>query len=147
MPSMLTALWKKAESVSEDEPEPDISSLGRALRIRGILDTLGEIHIFGHVIGRINAGKMVLGVGGTVEGDVVAKEGLLCGRVEGRIFAFNVTVAPSAVLKVRVFHHTITVAREAQIDGLMPWRPVNLFATLGDLAEEIGLCAHLKKPP
>ncbi len=85
---MLTALWKKAESVSEDEPAPDISSLGRALRIRGILDTLGEIHIFGHVIGRINAGKMVLGVGGTVEGDVVAKEVLLCGRFEGRISVF-----------------------------------------------------------
>ena len=80
---------------------------------------------------------MVLGVGGTVEGDVVAKEVLLCGRFEGRIFAFNVTIAPSAVLKGRVFHHTITVAREAQIDGRMPWRPINFFETLGELPKEI----------
>ena len=134
---MLTALWKKAEFVSEEEPEPDISSLGRALRVRGILDTLGEVHIFGHVVGRINAGKMVLGLGGTVEGDVVAKEVLLCGRFEGRIFAFNVTIAPSAVLKGRVFHHTITVAKEAQIEGRMPWRPINFFETLGELPKEI----------
>jgi cytoskeletal protein CcmA (bactofilin family) len=137
MPSMLTALWKKPEIVSEDAPDLDISSVGRALRIRGTLDTLGEVHIFGHVVGRINAGKMVLGVGGYVEGDVVAKEVLLCGRFEGRIFAFNVTIAPSAVLKGRVFHHTITVAKEAQIEGRMPWRPINFFEKLGELPKEI----------
>lgn len=134
---MLTALWKKAEIVPEDVAEPDISVLGRALTIRGKLDTLGEVHIFGHVVGRINVGRMVLGVGGYVEGDIVAKEVLLCGRFEGRIFAFNVTIAPSAVLKGRVFHHTITVAREAQIEGRMPWRPINFFETLGELPKEI----------
>ena len=134
---MLTALWKKAEIVPEDVGEPDISVLGRALKIRGKLDTLGEVHIFGHVVGRINVGRMVLGVGGYVEGDIVAKEVLLCGRFEGRIFAFNVTIAPSAVLKGRVFHHTITVAREAQIEGRMPWRPINFFETLGELPKEI----------
>ena len=134
---MLTALWKKAEIVPEDVAEPDISVLGRALTIRGKLDTLGEVHIFGHVIGRINVGRMVLGVGGYVEGDIVAKEALLCGRFKGRIFAFNVTIAPSAVLKGRVFHHTITVAREAQIEGRMPWRPINFFETLGELPKEI----------
>ncbi len=134
---MLTALWKKAEIVPEDVAEPDISVLGRALTIRGKLDTLGEVHIFGHVVGRINVGRMVLGVGGYVEGDIVAKEVLLCGRFEGRIFAFNVTIAPSAVLKGRVFHHTITVAREEQIEGRMPWRPINFFETLGELPKEI----------
>ena len=80
---MLTARWKKAEIAPEYIPEPDISVLGRALTIRGKLDTLGEVHILGHVVGRINAGRMVLGVGGIVEGDVVAKEVLLCGRFEG----------------------------------------------------------------
>jgi len=137
MAFMLTALWKKAEIVPEDVAEPDISVLGRALTIRGKLDTLGEVHIFGHVVGRINVGRMVLGVGGYVEGDIVAKEVLLCGRFEGRIFAFNVTIAPSAVLKGRVFHHTITVAREAQIEGRMPWRPINFFEPLGELPKEI----------
>jgi cytoskeletal protein CcmA (bactofilin family) len=136
MAFMLTALWKKAEIVPEDVPEPDISVLGKALTIRGRLDTLGEVHIFGHVVGRINVGRMVLGVGGYVEGDIVAREVLLCGRFEGRIFAFNVTIAPSAVLKGRVFHHTITVAKEAQIEGRMPWRPINFFETLGELPKE-----------
>jgi cytoskeletal protein CcmA (bactofilin family) len=133
---MLTALWKKTETSSEDAPEHDISVLSRALRIRGNLDTLGEVHIFGHVAGRINAGRVVIGAGGHVEGDIVAKEVLLCGRLQGRIFAFNVTIAPSALLKGRVFHHTITVAKEAQIEGRMPWRPINFFETLGDLPKE-----------
>jgi cytoskeletal protein CcmA (bactofilin family) len=133
---MLTALWKRTETAPEDAPEQDISVLGRALRIRGRLDTLGEVHILGHVVGRINAGRLVLGVGGYVEGDIVAKEVLLCGRLDGRIFAFNVTIAPSAVLKGRVFHHIITVAKEAQIEGRMPWRPINFFETLRDLPKE-----------
>ena len=133
---MLTAIWKKTEISSEDAPEPDISMLGRALKIRGTLDTLCEVHVFGRVVGRINAGRLVLGLGGYVEGDIVAKEVLLCGRFEGRIFAFNVTIAPSAVLKGRVFHHTITVAKEAQIEGRMPWRPINFFETLGELPKE-----------
>jgi cytoskeletal protein CcmA (bactofilin family) len=136
MSSMLTALWKKAEIASQDAPDADISLLARALTIRGNLDTLGEVHIFGHVVGRINAGRMVLGPGGYVEGDIVAKEVLLSGRFEGRIFAFNVTISPSAVLKGRVFHHTITVAKEAQIEGRMPWRPINFFETLGELPKE-----------
>jgi len=134
---MLTAIWKKTEIASEDAPEPDISLLGRALKIRGTLDTLGEVHVFGRFVGRINAGRVVLGLGGYVEGDIVAKEVLLCGRFEGRIFAFNVTIAPSAVLKGRVFHHIITVAKEAQIEGRMPWRPINFFETLGELPKEI----------
>jgi len=88
------------------------------------------------VVGRINAGRMVLGVGGYVEGDIVATDVVLCGRLEGRIFAFNVTIAPSAIIKGRVFHHTLTVAKEAQIEGRMPWRPINFFETLGELPKE-----------
>jgi cytoskeletal protein CcmA (bactofilin family) len=133
---MLTALWKRSDTAAEDVPEEDISVLGRALTIRGKLDTLGEVHILGRVVGRINAGRMVLGVGGYVEGDIVATDVVLCGRLEGRIFAFNVTIAPSAIIKGRVFHHTLTVAKEAQIEGRMPWRPINFFETLGELPKE-----------
>jgi hypothetical protein len=109
------------------------SALQRALRdVHGVTQHIGTAPQQYE-----DAGRMVLGVGGYVEGDVVAREVLLCGRFEGRIFAFNVTIAPSAVLKGRVFHHTITVAKEAQIEGRMPWRPINFFETLGELPKEI----------
>jgi cytoskeletal protein CcmA (bactofilin family) len=133
---MLTALWKRAETPSEDVSERDISLLARGLKIRGTLDTTGEVHIFGHVTGRINAGRLELGRGGYVEGDIVAKEVLLCGRLKGRVFALDVTIAPGAILEGRVFHHTISVAKEAQIEGRMPWRPLNFFETLTDLPKE-----------
>jgi len=133
---MLTALWKRAETPSEDVAERDISLLARGLTIRGNLDTTGEVHIFGHVAGRINAGRLELGRGGYVEGDIVAKEVLLCGRLKGRVFALNVTIAAGAILEGRVFHHTIIVDKEAQIEGRMPWRPLNFFETLTDLPKE-----------
>ena len=133
---MLTTLWKRAETLAADICERDISLLARGLTVRGTLDTTGEVHIFGHVTGRINAGRLELGSGGYVEGDIVAKEVLLCGRLKGRVFALNVTIAAGAILEGRVFHNTIKVAKEAQIEGRMPWRPINFFETLTDLPKE-----------
>jgi cytoskeletal protein CcmA (bactofilin family) len=105
------------------------SRLGRALTVRGVLDTDGEILVNGKVLGRINADKLVIESGGYVEGDVVARDVHIHGRFNGRVFAFNVTLESSADICGRIFHHTATVARGARIDGRMPWRPLNYFET------------------
>jgi cytoskeletal protein CcmA (bactofilin family) len=88
------------------------------------------------VFGRVDAKRLVIGLGGYLEGDAVADDVHLCGELNGRIFALSVNVAPSAVVKGRIFHHTATVAREARIDGRMPWRPRNFFETLETLPKE-----------
>jgi cytoskeletal protein CcmA (bactofilin family) len=105
------------------------SHLGRALTVKGQLDTDGEVHVHGNVQGGINADRLVLGAGGYVEGDVVARDVHIEGRLNGRIFAFNVTLDSSADVTGRIFHHTVTVARGARIEGRMPWRPLNYFET------------------
>jgi cytoskeletal protein CcmA (bactofilin family) len=110
-----------------DSDDDEVSKLGRALTVKGILDTDGEIHVHGHVHGRINADCLVVDSGGSVEGDVIAREVRIGGRLNGRVFAFNVTLDSSADVTGRVFHHTVTVARGARIDGRMPWRPLNFF--------------------
>ena len=100
-----------------------------------MLDTDGELRIHGHVLGRVNAERIVIAPGGSVEGDVVATDALIEGRLNGRIFAVNVTLESSAEITGRVFHNTITVARGARIDARMPWRPPNYFETLDQLPE------------
>jgi len=105
------------------------SHLGRKLTVKGVLDTDGEIHVHGIVFGRINADRLVVGKAGYVEGDIVARDVHIEGRLSGRVFAFNVTLDASADVTGRVFHHTVTIAKGARFDGRMPWRPVNYFET------------------
>jgi cytoskeletal protein CcmA (bactofilin family) len=103
------------------------SCLARALTVNGRLDCDGEVCIHGTVFGWIYADRLIIGSDGYVEGDVVARDVHIEGRLSGRIFAFNVTLESSADVIGRIFHHTVTVARGARIDGRMPWRPLNYF--------------------
>ena len=95
--------------------------------MKGVLDTDGEIYIHGNVQGLINADRLVLGSGGSVEGDIVAREVRIGGRLRGRVFAFTVALDSSADITGRIFHHIVTVEKGAKIDGRMPWRPLNFF--------------------
>jgi cytoskeletal protein CcmA (bactofilin family) len=123
----------------KDLPAPPAqvpSVVGRSLIIHGTLESLGEVQIHGRVIGKVIATRVVLGVAGYLEGDVLTEDMVLSGAFQGRAFAVNVTVAPSAHIRGRIFHHHASVAKEARIEGLMPWRPVNFFEALEDLPEE-----------
>ncbi len=111
------------------EPLLPASHLGRALTVRGTLETDGEIIVQGSVLGRINADRLVVGIDGYVEGDVIARDVRIEGRLKGRVFAFNVILDSSADIAGRIFHHTATVAKGARIEGRMPWRPLNYFET------------------
>jgi cytoskeletal protein CcmA (bactofilin family) len=118
-----------------ETPEPPPSQVGRALKVTGILDTDGDLYVHGAVLGRINADRVFLSPEGCVEGDVVARDVHVEGRINGRIFAVNVTVESSANVTGRIFHNTIAVALGARIDGRMPWRPPSYFETLTKLPE------------
>ena len=111
------------------------SRLGRGLTVTGSLDTEGELHIHGRVLGTIRADRVVMAPGSDVEGDIVARDAQISGRLLGRVFALNVTLDSSAEVTGRIFHHTVEVARGARIDARMPWRPLNFFQTLEQLPE------------
>ncbi len=112
-----------------------VSHVGKALHVQGELETDGELHIQGSVTGRINAGILIIAGDGYVEGDIVARDVHVDGRLNGRIFAVNVTFAKSATVTGRVFHNSVTVEQGARIDARMPWRPPSYFETLDQLPE------------
>jgi cytoskeletal protein CcmA (bactofilin family) len=131
---VMSAFGRRAR---ETQPESVFSRVEKALTVKGILDTDGELHVLGNVLGRIRADRFVLASGGYVEGDIVARDVLIEGRLSGRVYALNVTVDSSADITGRIFHHTVTVARGARVDGRMPWRPLNFFESLKQLAEAL----------
>ncbi len=99
------------------------------------METDGEIHIHGSVLGQVHANRLVIEPGGYVEGDVVAWDARIGGQVNGRVFAFHVTIDSSADITGRVFHHIVEVEKGARVEGRMPWRPINFFETLDQLPE------------
>ncbi len=129
------ALPRHLSGRPREHAETAPSQLGRALTVRGRLDSDGEVHIHGNVRGRISADSIVLGATCVVIGDMVARQIRVCGRFTGRIFALEVTLDASAHVEGKVFHHNVTVARGARIDGRMPWRPLNYFDSLEQLPE------------
>ena len=70
-----------------------------------------------------------------MNGDVVARDVHISGRLTGRIFALHVTLDSSADVTGRIFHHEVTVAEGARVDGRMPWRPPSYFESLKQLPE------------
>jgi len=133
----MSALPKRALIRTDSRQDGVIpaSRLSRGLTITGRLETEGELHIHGRVLGTVRAHRIVIAPGSDVEGDVVARDALISGRVLGRVFALNVTLDSSAEVTGRIFHHTVEVARGARIDARMPWRPLNFFETLEQLPE------------
>ena len=111
------------------------SFLGPGVVIEGEIEIEGELVIAGLVRGRIAALKLVIAAGGYVEGDIVAREVVIAGRLNGRVFSPTVAIEASAEVEGRIFHTNVSVERGARVNGRMPWRPVNYFETLDQLPE------------
>jgi cytoskeletal protein CcmA (bactofilin family) len=115
--------------------DPAVSHLERALTVSGHLESVGEVHIHGTIAGRIDADRLVIAASGSVEGDIVANDVRIAGRMSGRIFALNVTLEATARVAARIFHNSVTIANGARFEGRMPWRPPQFFESLEQLPE------------
>jgi Integral membrane protein CcmA involved in cell shape determination len=130
--TMFVPSRKGLDGLLQDEPP---ARLGRALRVAGEIEMDGTLIIEGVVTGRIAATKLILGPTSQVEGDILAREVLIEGHFEGRIFAVHVQVESSANVTGRIFHNTVSVAKGARFEGRMPWRPPSYFDDLSQLPE------------
>jgi cytoskeletal protein CcmA (bactofilin family) len=112
------------------------SLLSPGFLVVGVFESLDDLEIHGAVHGRINGARVLIAENGLMRGDIVAEEVTVAGRLDGRIFAPKVTVEDSAhIINGRIFHSVITVARGAQFEGRMPWRPPSYFENLVQLPE------------
>jgi cytoskeletal protein CcmA (bactofilin family) len=134
---MATLSSRVLRSARESESTNEAPScLGAGLTVTGSIDADAPIHVHGTVIGPISAQSLVLGKCGYVEGDIVARDAQIGGRILGRVFALNVIIEKTADIKGRIFHHTISIADGARIVGRTPWRPPSYFETLEQLPED-----------
>ena len=130
------ALTRRPDTRSaRDSGAVSVSRLGKGVKVRGILEIEGELVVSGQIFGRVAALKVTIMPDGYVEGDIVAREVVIGGKLEGRVYAPTVLVEVTAQVTGKLFHHTIEVVRGARVDGRTPWRPVNFFENLDHLPE------------
>lgn len=119
-----------------EPPRPSI--LMDDVTVRGELDSMGEVHLHGILEGNIKARKVIIGPGGSIEGEVLADEAEIHGRLKGRAVVRVVVIGETARVEGRIFHHKIDVARGAHIEGRLPWRPVNYFDDADHHFDQVG---------
>jgi cytoskeletal protein CcmA (bactofilin family) len=118
-----------------EEAESPLSFLGPGITIRGVLEIDGELVVSGLVRGHIVALRLVIAADGYVEDDIVAREVVANGRLNGRIFAPTVSIEGSAQVEGRVFHTNVMLAQSVRVVGRMPWRPVSYLESQDNLPE------------
>ncbi|MEM9851392.1 MAG: polymer-forming cytoskeletal protein [Pseudomonadota bacterium] len=97
--------------------KPPASILSEDLTITGNLETTGDIEVKGTIKGDIRAHLLTVGEGATVEGEVVADDVVVNGRVVGRVRGLKVRLTSQAKVDGDIIHKTIAIESGAQFEG------------------------------
>ena len=108
-------LARRLSRSSTGAPVPSIVS--ENTKINGDIISEGIIHVDGQVNGDISCDELIIGVKGSVNGEVTVNSVQLYGVLNGKISADNLFVAKSAKLIGDATHNTIAIEPGAFIDG------------------------------
>ena len=74
------------KSKSLDNQQPTVSILAAGMVVTGNIDTKGDIRIDGTLKGNIKSeAKIIVGPEGLIEGDIIARNSDIMGKVDGKI--------------------------------------------------------------
>jgi cytoskeletal protein CcmA (bactofilin family) len=96
---------------------PQRALIDSGVNVKGNLETDGELHIDGQIVGNISCGHLVIGKDGAVSGDIKADEVVVCGKTEGRIRARRIMLQESARVVGDIFYEIISIEEGAQFIG------------------------------
>lgn len=97
------------------ETVPSLISAG--LKVKGNLESAGEIQIDGDVEGDVRGKAVVVGQGATVRGSVFGDSVTVAGTVEGKVEAMTVNIQNTAKLLGDIIHQALQIDSGAYIDG------------------------------
>ena len=96
---------------------PQRALINSGLNVKGNLETDGELHIDGHIVGNVSCGHLVIGKDGAVRGDIKADEVVVCGKTEGLIRARRIMLQESARVVGDIFYEIMSMEEGAQFIG------------------------------
>ena len=118
---------------SAPKAKPPASQLSPDLHISGNLKTSGNIMIEGTVDGDIRAHLLTVGEGATVNGECVADDVVVNGRIVGTVRGLKVRLTSTARVEGDIIHKTIAIESGAHFEGSVQRQddPLNTGAPKG----------------
>ena len=111
--------------------KPAASVLSSDLHITGNLKTSGDINIEGTVDGDIRAHLLTIGEGATVNGECIADDVVVHGRVIGTVRGLKVRLTSTARVEGDIIHKTIAIESGAHFEGSVQRQDDPLNSTKG----------------
>ncbi len=93
------------------------SIIAADLRIKGDLESNGQIEILGEVEGDIRAGRLTVGEKAQIKGSIFAQTLRLCGNLVGQIRADTVELSSTASVTGDILHKSLAVEAGGSIEG------------------------------
>lgn len=79
-------MFHKKDTQTKEQKSGSVNIVGEGTEITGNLSTNGDIRIDGKIIGDVRSkAKVVVGITGTVEGNIYSNEAELAGKVNGNV--------------------------------------------------------------
>ena len=118
---------------SAPKAKPPASQMSTDLHITGNLKTSGDIMIEGTVDGDIRAHLLTVGEGATVNGECVADDVVINGRIVGTVRGLKVRLTSTARVEGDIIHKTIAIESGAHFEGSVQRQddPLNTGAPKG----------------
>lgn len=99
------------------------SVIGAGARFQGVLEGHVDLRIGGDLVGEARGRTIAVGPDAAVDAILRAWTVDIAGSVRGRIEAFTVNVASTAVVSATIVHHRLNIEQGATVNGPRPWRP------------------------
>jgi cytoskeletal protein CcmA (bactofilin family) len=105
--------------------------IGALLSIEGDLESKGDVLVDGRVRGNITCNRLIVGADASIEGDILADEVVIRGKVAGPIRAGSVSIEATGRVEGYIYHATLSVEAGAVFQGVSRCRkdPKSLDAT------------------
>jgi cytoskeletal protein CcmA (bactofilin family) len=94
-----------------------ISTISEDLTITGSVTSQGELHLNGQVQGDVHCVALVLGENAQLEGNVVAEDVMVRGRLIGSVRAQKVMLQSTAHVEGKLVHKSLAVEHGTHFEG------------------------------
>ncbi|MEZ5936673.1 MAG: polymer-forming cytoskeletal protein [Hyphomonadaceae bacterium] len=93
------------------------SIISADVKMKGSMESQGELDINGHIEGDVRATALTVGDTGAVKGGVVAEQVVIRGTIEGTIRARKVQICQGAKVRGDIFHASLAIEPNANFEG------------------------------
>jgi cytoskeletal protein CcmA (bactofilin family) len=111
------------------------TTIGEELMITGDVTSKGEIHLDGQVQGDLHCISLILGENARLEGNVIAEEAVIGGRLIGSVRARLVRLQAKSHVEGDLFHQSLAIDQGAYFEG-KSCRAEELLSCQGALGDQ-----------